>query len=110
MAAPPEIAMEFAGTTGAAPMLAQWDAGKERVLVLVGSIATAVALDALAPGAIRHLNLGGIHAGPGRRERLRYLYLADEEHTMLEQLAGRGVEVSAQDLPSSHAVPLSGLG
>lgn len=110
MAAPPEIAVEFAETAGAAPALAQWDAGKERVLVLVGSIATAVALDAIAPGVIRHLNLGGIHAGPGRRERLRYLYLTDEEQTMLEQLARRGIEVSAQDLPSSHAVPLSGLG
>jgi PTS system mannose-specific IIB component/fructoselysine and glucoselysine-specific PTS system IIB component len=110
MAAPPEIAVEFAGRAEAAQRLAEWDAGKERVLVLVGSVATAVALDALAPGVMRQLNLGGIHAGPGRRERLRYLCLTDEEHTMLEQLARRGVEVSAQDLPSSHAVPLGGLG
>lgn len=110
MAAPPEIAVEFAGSADAAPRLAEWDAGKERVLVLVGSVGTAVAVEALAPGGIRHLNLGGIHAGPGRRERLRYLYLSDEEHAMLERLARRGVEVSAQDLPSSRAVPLGELG
>lgn len=110
MAAPPEIAVEFSGAAEAAPRLAAWHDGKERILVLVGSVGTAVTLDALAPGGITQLNLGGIHAGPGRRERLRYLYLSDQEHGMLEQLARRGVEVSAQDVPTSRAVPLGELG
>ncbi len=110
MAAPREIAVEFAGSAEAAPKLREWDAGKERVLVLVGSVDTAVSLDQLAPGVVKQLNLGGIHAGPGRRERLRYLYLSDGEHAQLEQLSRRGVVVSAQDVPTSRAVPLGELG
>jgi PTS system mannose-specific IIB component/fructoselysine and glucoselysine-specific PTS system IIB component len=109
LAAPPEMVVEFAGSADAAPKLEQWEAGKERVLVLVGSVATAVALNALAPGGLRRLNLGGIHSGPERRERLRYLYLSDGELAMLDRLAQHGVEVSAQDLPTSRAVPLGEL-
>ena len=63
-----------------------------------------------APGGLRKLNLGGIHAGTGRRERLRYLYLSDEEIGMLHGLARDGLEVIAQDLPTSRPVPLRELG
>jgi PTS system mannose-specific IIB component/fructoselysine and glucoselysine-specific PTS system IIB component len=109
MAAPPEIAVEFASAEAAAPKLAEWDASRERVLVLVGTIALACELERQAPGALHRLNLGGIHAGPGRRERLRYLYLSDEELAMLQGLARRGMQISAQDLPTSRQVPLSDL-
>ncbi|HEV8356466.1 MAG TPA: PTS sugar transporter subunit IIB [Gemmatimonadales bacterium] len=109
MAAPPEIAVEFASPAEAAGRLAAWEAGRERVLVLVGAIATAVELLRCAPAGLRRLNLGGIHAGPGRRERLRYLYLSDEEIGMLEGMARKGVEISAQDLPTSRVVPLKEL-
>ena len=110
MAAPPGMTVEFASAAEAAPRLAGWEAGKERVLVLVGTIALASDLERRAPGRLRRLNLGGIHAGPGRRERLRYLYLSDEEVALLERMAERGLEVSAQDVPSSRAVPLKDLG
>jgi mannose/fructose/N-acetylgalactosamine-specific phosphotransferase system component IIB len=109
MAAPPEIAVDFASAAEAAPRLAGWEAGRERVLVLVGTIGTASELERNAPGILRKLNLGGIHAGPGRRERLRYLYLSDEELTMLQGLARRGMQISAQDLPTSRQVPLADL-
>lgn len=109
MAAPPEIAVEFASAGEAAPKLAGWDASRERVLVLVGTIALATELERLAPGALHRLNLGGIHAGPDRRERLRYLYLSDEELAMLQGLARRGMQISAQDLPTSRQVPLTDL-
>jgi mannose/fructose/N-acetylgalactosamine-specific phosphotransferase system component IIB len=110
MAAPPEIEVEFASAVEAAPRLAEWETGRERVLVLVGTIAIASELERRAPGELHRLNLGGIHAGPGRRERLRYLYLSDEELALLRGLAGRGLEISAQDLPTSRAVPLEDLG
>jgi PTS system mannose-specific IIB component/fructoselysine and glucoselysine-specific PTS system IIB component len=109
MAAPPEIAVEFASPADAASRLAGWESGRERVLVLVGAIDTAAELLRRAPDGLRRLNLGGIHAGPGRRERLRYLYLSDEEIAMLEGMARQGVEVSAQDLPTSRIVPLKEL-
>ena len=109
MAAPPEIAVEFASAAEAAPRLAAWESGRERVLVLVGTIGIASELERQAPGKLHKLNLGGIHAGPGRHERLRYLYLSDEELTMLQGLARRGMQISAQDLPTSRQVPLADL-
>lgn len=109
MAAPPEIKVEFASAVEAAPRLAGWDTGRERVLVLVGTIGIASELERQAPGVLHKLNLGGIHAGPGRRERLRYLYLSDEELAMLQGLARRGLQISAQDLPTSRQVPLADL-
>lgn len=110
MAAPPEIAVEFASAAEAAPRLSGWQAGRERVLILVGTIAAAAELQRRAPGTIRELNLGGIHAGTGRRERLRYLYLSEEELGMLHRLAREGLEVTAQDVPTSRPVPLKELG
>jgi D-glucosaminate PTS system EIIB component len=110
MAAPPEIGVEFNSAAEAAPRLAGWEAGRERVLVLVGAIATAADLMRRAPGTLRKLNLGGIHAGAGRRERLRYLYLSEDELAMLQRLSREGLEVSAQDVPSSRPVPLKDLG
>ena len=110
MAAPSEIAMDFLNAAEASLRLPGWEAGRERVLVLVGTIGTAAELLRRAPGVLRRLNLGGIHAGPGRRERLRYLYLSDDELALLGRMAERGVEVSAQDVPTSRAVPLKDLG
>jgi PTS system mannose-specific IIB component/fructoselysine and glucoselysine-specific PTS system IIB component len=109
MAAPPEIAMEFLSAAEAAPRLAAWDAGRERVLVLVGTIAAAADLMRRAPGVLHRLNLGGIHAGEGRRERLRYLYLTEAELALLHRLAGEGLEITAQDVPTSRPVPLKEL-
>lgn len=110
MAAPPEIQVEFASAAEAAPRLAGWEAGRERVLILVGAIATAADLLRRSPGGLHKLNLGGIHAGAGRRERLRYLYLSEEELAMLQRLAREGLEISAQDVPSSRPVALKELG
>lgn len=105
MAAPREIAMEFLGAAEAAVRLPEWEAGRERVLVLAGSIGTVAELVHRAPGVIRRLNLGGIHAGPGRRERLRFLYLSEAEVGELDELVREGVDVAAQDVPSSRRVP-----
>jgi PTS system mannose-specific IIB component/fructoselysine and glucoselysine-specific PTS system IIB component len=109
LAAPAEIALDFLSPEEAAPRLAGWVGNRERVMVLVGSVATAAELLRLAPGAIASLNLGGIHAGTGRTERLSYIHLTDEEKLALQQLAQGGVEVSAQDVPSSRPVPLREL-
>lgn len=110
MAAPAEIAMDFLTAAEAASRLLGWEAGKERILVLVGTIGTAAELLRRAPGGLRQLNLGGIHAGPGRRERLRYLYLSDDELALLTRMAERGLDVSAQDVPTSRPVALRDLG
>ncbi|MGH7561952.1 MAG: PTS system mannose/fructose/N-acetylgalactosamine-transporter subunit IIB [Gemmatimonadales bacterium] len=109
MAAPREMAVEFLSAAEAAPRLAALEAGRERVLVLAGAIATVADLVHGAPGSIRRLNLGGIHAAPGRRERLRYLYLSEGEVLELDELAREGVEIVAQDVPTARAVPFGEL-
>jgi mannose/fructose/N-acetylgalactosamine-specific phosphotransferase system component IIB len=110
MAAPPEIAVEFSSVAEAASRLAGWEASRERVLVLVGAIATAADLVRRSPGTLHKLNLGGIHAGTGRRERLRYLYLSEDELALLRRLAGEGLDISALDVPTSRSVALKELG
>jgi PTS system mannose-specific IIB component/fructoselysine and glucoselysine-specific PTS system IIB component len=109
MAAPEEIALDFLAPEEAAPQLAGWSASRERVMVLAGSVATVAELARLAPGGIHQVNLGGIHAGTGRTERLSYIHLTPDELTALKHLADGGVEVTAQDVPSSRPVPLREL-
>jgi PTS system mannose-specific IIB component/fructoselysine and glucoselysine-specific PTS system IIB component len=57
-------------------------------------------------GQIRKINIGGIHHRAGRSERLRYVYLTDEEAGKLRSLAANGVLVTAQDVPTARAVPI----
>ena len=69
-------------------------------------IDTAVAL-AGRSDRVKRLNVGGIHHRAGRTERLRFVYLTDDERAKLRQLAAAGVDVTAQDVPTARAVPLA---
>jgi PTS system mannose-specific IIB component/fructoselysine and glucoselysine-specific PTS system IIB component len=51
--------------------------------------------------------VGGIHHRAGRTERLRFVYLTDDERAKLRQLAAAGVDVTAQDVPTARPVPLA---
>ena len=106
MAVPTEIELQFATITAAAAQLPAWSTGKERTLVLTGDIATMVALHAADGQALHDVNLGGIHHRPGRRQRLPYVYLSDEERSALAALEARGARVSAQDVPTAAAIAL----
>jgi PTS system mannose-specific IIB component/fructoselysine and glucoselysine-specific PTS system IIB component len=86
----------------------EWDADSRRGIVLTGDIETMAGLRHARPGVTR-INLGGLHLKPGRRERLPYLYLADEELKFLLALEGAGAEITAQDLPTSAPVRLRDL-
>ena len=110
MAVPPELEIRFATVEEAAPQLGAWQAGERRGVILTGDIETMAALHRAAPGVMRRINLGGIHHRPGRRERLPYVYLTDEELRCLVALEAGGAEITAQDLPTSPAVALRTLG
>jgi mannose/fructose/N-acetylgalactosamine-specific phosphotransferase system component IIB len=56
------------------------------------------------------VNLGGIHHRPGRIERLPYVYLSEDELRALKALRAGGVEVTAQDVPTTAPVALDALG
>jgi D-glucosaminate PTS system EIIB component len=110
MAVPPEIEVAFVDVAAAAARLGEWQGEAGRTLVLTGDVATMAALRAAAPAVVRRVNLGGVHHRPGRRERLPYLYLSDEELRGLVALEQGGAEVTAQDLPTTQPVSLRSLG
>jgi PTS system mannose-specific IIB component/fructoselysine and glucoselysine-specific PTS system IIB component len=105
MGVPPHIEVIFASVDTAAERLPAWEADARVGILLVGDIDTAVALVARAP-QVRRFNIGGIHHRAGRRERLRFVYLTDDEAAKLRQLAAGGVDVTAQDVPTARAVPV----
>jgi mannose/fructose/N-acetylgalactosamine-specific phosphotransferase system component IIB len=109
MAVSPEIEVQFAGVAQASTRLHEWQSGTRRVLILTGDLPTMAALYAAEPNAMHRINLGGLHHRPGRRERLPYLYLTDDELRDLRALEAAGADIQAQDLPTSSSVPLRSL-
>jgi mannose/fructose/N-acetylgalactosamine-specific phosphotransferase system component IIB len=109
MAVPPEIEIRFATVAEASAQLGAWQAGTRRGVLLTGDLDTMAALHRANPLVVHRINLGGVHHRPGRRERLPYLYLTDEELRGLIALSATGAEITAQDLPTSAPVALRAL-
>lgn len=108
MGVPPAVDVVFATVAEAAEHLAEWERDPRKGILLTGDVDTMVALCAALP-EVRKVNLGGIHAREGRTERLRYVFLTEDEAARLRELAGRGVEVTAQDVPTAKPVPVAEL-
>jgi mannose/fructose/N-acetylgalactosamine-specific phosphotransferase system component IIB len=109
MAVTPEIEVEFVSVADAAARLREWQSDARRTLVLTGDLESMAALHAADPVTVHRINLGGIHHRAGRRERLPYLYLTDEEMARLAALEAAGAAVAAQDLPTTSPVTLKAL-
>ena len=105
MGVPPHIDVVFASVAEAAERLPAWEADPRVGILLVGDIDTAVALAARSD-RVKRVNVGGIHHRAGRSERLRYVYLTDDEAAKLRRLAASGIEVTAQDVPTARALSL----
>jgi mannose/fructose/N-acetylgalactosamine-specific phosphotransferase system component IIB len=106
MGVPPDMNVYFDHVDDAVRNLAQYEGDARHGLLLTGDIGTMARL-VEATSTIRQVNLGGIHHRPGRVQRLRYVFLTPDEEGQLQALASRGVEVSAQDVPSARPVPLA---
>jgi len=106
MGVPPDIEMIVASTAEAAARLPEWDADPRVGIVVAGDVGTLAALTGNGH-QVKRINVGGIHQRPGRRERLRFVFLSDTEAEQLHQLALRGIEVTAQDVPTARRVPLA---
>lgn len=104
MGVPPSIEVVFASVEEARRRIPDWEADPRVGILLAGDIDTMAAL--VTGGNIPRVNIGGIHHRTGRSERLRYVYLTDEEAAKLRRLASDGVEVTAQDVPTARAVPI----
>jgi PTS system mannose-specific IIB component/fructoselysine and glucoselysine-specific PTS system IIB component len=111
MGVPPEMEVHFCDVDAAAREHRRFRTDGRPGLLLTGDIATMRRLvDAIracdAQGAVRAVNVGGIHHRPGRVQRMRYVFLAPDEEEGLRALARQGVTVTAQDVPSARPVPL----
>jgi len=105
MGVPAEIDVVFATAAEAEQRLSDWEADPRVGILVAGDIETLARL-AGNGGRLDRVNVGGLHHRPGRSERLRYVYLSDAEAAQLKALAARGVEVTAQDVPTAAPVPL----
>ncbi|MGB7211563.1 MAG: PTS sugar transporter subunit IIB [Gemmatimonadales bacterium] len=108
MGVPDGIDLAFCTVADAARRAPEWAARPGAGILLTGSIATMRAL-CEAGWKIPRVNLGGIHAGPGRSERLPYLFLSNADQADLRALAGCGTTVTAQDVPTTGPVALGDL-
>ncbi|HEY7686397.1 MAG TPA: PTS sugar transporter subunit IIB [Gemmatimonadales bacterium] len=104
MGVPSSIEVVFASIEEARRRIPDWETDPRVGILLAGDIDTMMAL--VAGGAVPRVNIGGIHHRAGRSERLRYVYLTDEEAAKLRRLASDGIVVTAQDVPTARAVPI----
>ena len=107
MGVPPEMEVCFLSIADAQRQLDRFRADPRQGILLTGDIDTMRRL--VDAGGISHVNLGGIHHRAGRTQRLRYIFLNSGEERALRELAGRGVAVSAQDVPGARPIPLDDL-
>lgn len=110
MGVPPAVSVTFASVDEAAASLPGWQTDERRGIVLTGDVDSMARLVAAAGGAVRQVNVGGVHYREGRKERLRYVYLTEAEAATLRSMAAQGAEVSAQDVPTGTRVSLQELG
>jgi len=106
MAVPPEMEIFFADVATAVRDHARYASDPRPGIVITGDIASMYRL-VKGVKAIGSVNLGGIHHRAGRIQKLRYVFLTPDEERQLRELEAAGVEVTAQDVPSARARPLS---
>ena len=105
MGVPPGMDVYFSTVEAAARDHGRYAADPRAGILLTGDIATMARLAERVPG-IRAVNVGGIHHRPGRTQRLRFVFLTADEERALRALAGRGVVVTAQDVPAARPLSL----
>jgi mannose/fructose/N-acetylgalactosamine-specific phosphotransferase system component IIB len=110
MAVEPEIEVRFVTVAQATAEMNEWQANGKRGLVLTGDPETMATLHTANPTLVHRINLGGVHHRPGRRERLPFVYLTDQELRTLSALEEDGAVITAQDLPTTPPIALRNLG
>jgi mannose/fructose/N-acetylgalactosamine-specific phosphotransferase system component IIB len=110
MAVSPDIEVRFVTVAQASTQMADWQANGKRGMVLTGDLEAMAALRTASPAVVQRINLGGIHHKPGRRERLPFVYLTDQELQTLLAMEAGGAIITAQDLPTTPPVSLGALG
>jgi mannose/fructose/N-acetylgalactosamine-specific phosphotransferase system component IIB len=107
MGVPPEMEVFFHSVADATGRLEGYRRERRRGILLTGDVRSMACL--AAAGGIPAVNVGGVHHRPGRVQRLRYVFLNEDEERQLREIAAHGVEVAAQDVPAAWPVPLDQL-
>jgi mannose/fructose/N-acetylgalactosamine-specific phosphotransferase system component IIB len=105
MGVPPEMEIRFADVATAIRDHGSYVSDPRPGIVLTGNVSTMRSLLQGATG-IREINVGGLHHRPGRSQKLRYVFLSPEDEVELREIVGRGVKVTAQDVPAARPVPM----
>jgi mannose/fructose/N-acetylgalactosamine-specific phosphotransferase system component IIB len=105
---PPGMSVHFETVAEAAGRFAQYNGERRAGILLTKDIETMRRLASQVP-QVRRINLGGLHYSAGRVQKLRYVFLTPDEEQVLRDLANRGVEVTAQDVPATRPVALDAL-
>lgn len=103
---PENVEVTFSSVADAPAVLEEIVESEKRVIVVIADIESLIRV-CHSSSAVRRVNIGGLHESKGRRRRLPYVFLSDSEGEDLKMLAAEGVEVTARDVPSAKAVPLS---
>ena len=104
MAVPPGVDLYFQTVNDCLGDMDRYRADPRPGILLTADVDTMGAL--AAAGGVPAVNIGGLHHRSDRVQRLRYVFLSPGEEQALRDIAARGVPVTAQDVPSAHAVPL----
>ena len=107
MGVPPDMEVYFLSVANAITELPRFRADARQGILLTGDIDTMRRL--VEAGGITSINVGGIHHRTGRTQRLRYVFLNNDEETALREIATLGVSVSAQDVPGARPIPLDDI-
>ncbi len=105
MGVPPRMDVEFTSVANAPEALARWAESPRRTIVMMADVETLRRVCQLTE-AVTRVNIGGVHEGVGRKKRLPYVFLTEEEGDSLKQLSEKGIEVTARDVPTAKPVPL----
>jgi len=106
---PIELETRFEPVESARSLLEQFRSDPKRYFLLTRDVASMRRLSEGRRLAGEEINIGGLHHGNGRRQRLPYVFLSDAEVRDLAAIAREGATVIARDLPGSRRVSLEEL-
>lgn len=108
MGVPPHVDVAFVNVDDAATQYTKYALDARTGILLTGDVSTMLRLVERLP-QIRTVNVGGIHHHASRTQKLRYVFLTSAEEQGLRAIAARGVDVTAQDVPSTRPVSLDDI-
>ncbi len=106
MAASPEFDTRVLSIPDTLEYIHQHLESEEVSMVLISSVPDLQLMDQLGL-RYRKINIGGVHFTEGRKKYLPYLYLDEEEKSILKELIARGYDFYCQDVPGGGRYDLA---